>query len=106
MTQQNVQAGQITDIGLVQQWMNERTTTGQNYTMILHTDYARWMEKRGIQALPLGEFGTALRLLNVDRQRDRRGSLVALALRPAPARLKAQQEIQARQAARLKKLFR
>lgn len=86
--------------------MNERTAEGATYTGILYGDYAYWMEKHHIQPLPLGEFGTALRLLNIDRQRDRRGSLVALALRPSPARLQAQQQARRQQAAKLRKLFR
>lgn len=106
LTQKNEQSSPLTDIDLVKQWMQERTTTGQSYTMILHSDYARWMEKRSVEPLPLTEFGAALRLLNVDRHRDRCGSLVALALKPAPAKLKAQQQDQARQRKKLRRLFR
>ncbi len=82
----------MTDIDLVKQWLTENTTgDGSTYTLILHANYSRWLECQQIEPLPLAEFGFALRLLNIDRQRDRRGSLIALALKPAPARLKAHQ---------------
>lgn len=97
---------QKTDIDFLREWLVENTQPGRCYALILHNSYSRWMQKRQLEPLALYDFAYGLRLLNVDRIRDRRGSLISLALKPHPARLEKESHQRTRQSRRLSKLFR